>query len=132
MIVSRNYILSSTQIMANKTFHYKYEESYKQLVDEIINDYYDEEIHKDDDTWYYDALHEVVNCYVSRYDEEAREVVEKYGVFKAIEDYENEYGKFEIDKCENCNYMKLYYHLIYNFIMENYREKLESPPTEDE
>ena len=90
------------------------------------------EEHKDDDTWFYDALHEVIDCYVSRYDEEAREVVEKYGVFKAIKDYENEYGEFEIDKCENCNYMKLYYHLIYDFIMENYREKLESPPTEDE
>jgi len=114
------------------TYHYKYKESYEQLVDEIIRDYYNEEEHKDDDSWYCDALHEVIDCYVSRYGEEAREVVEKYGVFKAIEEYENEYGKFEIDKCENCNYMKLYYNLINTFIMENYREKLESPPTEDE
>lgn len=118
--------------MASKTFYYKYEESYEQLVDEIIRDYYNEEIHKDDDTWYYDALHEVIDCYVSRYDEEAREVVEKYGVFKAIKDYENEYGNFEIDKSEHKNYMRLYYHIIYDFIMENYREKLESALTDDE
>ena len=55
-----------------KPFHYQYEESYEQLVDEIINDYYNEEEHKGDDTWYYDALHEVIDSYVCRYDYEAK------------------------------------------------------------
>lgn len=116
-----------------KPFHYQYEESYEQLVDEIINDYYNEEEHKGDDTWYYDALHEVIDSYVCRYDYEAKEVVDKYGVFNAISDYNDEgMGDFEIDESATKNYMKLYYILIYRFIMDNYTEKLESVSTKDE
>jgi hypothetical protein len=96
-------------------FHYEYAESYDQLVNEIKEHYDKEE--------YYDALHEVIDNYVTKYDYEAKEVIDKYGVFKIIEEYENQYGDFEIDKSEMKNYMKLYYILIYNYIMENYMEE---------
>ena len=119
--------------MTSQTFTYQYEESYEELVDQIINDYYNEEKHKGDDTWYYDALHDVIDSYVCRYDYEAKEVVDKYGVFNAISDYNDEgIGDFEIDESATKNYMKLYYILIYRFIMDNYTEKLESVSTKDE
>lgn len=111
-------------------FHYEYAETYDNLVDEI-NEYYDKAEHYGDDTWYYDAKHEVIDNYVSNNDYEAKEVVNKYGVFKLIQEYENEYGKFDIDKNELKNYMTLYYILIDNYIMENHFRELEQISKED-
>lgn len=105
-------------------FHYEYAESYDELVNEI-KEHYNKEEHYGDDTWYYDAKHEVIDNYVTKYDYEAKEVVSKYGVFKLIEEYESQYGDFEIDKSEYKNYLVLYYVLIDNYIMDNHIEKLE-------
>jgi hypothetical protein len=87
--------------------------------------YYEKEEHFGDDTWFYDAKHEVIDNYVVKYDYEAKEVVDKYGVFKLIQEYENQYGEFEIDKNELNNYMKLYFLLIDNYIMDYHIQKLE-------
>ena len=111
-------------------FHYEYAETYDNLVDEI-NEYYDKAEHYGDDTWYYDAKHEVIDNYVSNNDYEAKEVVNKYGVFKIIQEYSNEYGEFVIDKCELTNYMKLYFHLINQYIMDNHFRELEQISKED-
>ena len=105
-------------------FHYEYAETYDNLLDDI-HKYYNKEEHYGDDTWYYDAKHEVIDNYVTKYDYEAKEVVSKYGVFKLIEEYESQYGDFEIDKSEYKNYLVLYYVLIDNYIMDNHIEKLE-------
>jgi len=111
-------------------FHYEYAEQYDNLVDKI-NEYYDKTEHYGDDTWYYDAKHEVIDNYVLNNVHEAKEVVNKYGVFKLIQEYENEYGKFDIDKNELKNYMTLYYILIDNYIMENHFRELEQISKED-
>ena len=111
-------------------FHYEYAESYDNLVDEI-NEYYNKEEHFGDDTWYYDAKHEVIDNYVTKYDYEAKEVIDKYGVFKIIQEYKDEYGDFEIDKNDTKNYMCLYYFLIDNYIMENHIKELEQLCIED-
>jgi hypothetical protein len=111
-------------------FHYEYAESYIQLVDEI-KELYDKEEHYGDDTWFYDAKHEVIDNYVVKYDYEAKEVIDKYGVFKIIQEYKDEYGDFEIDKKETKNYMCLYYFLIDNYITENHHKELEKLSIED-
>ena len=111
-------------------FHYEYAEAYDNLLDDI-HKYYNKEEHYGDDTWYYDAKHEVIDNYVSNNDYEAKEVVNKYGVFKLIQEYENQYDEFVIDKCELTNYMKLYFHLIDNYIMENHIKDLENLCIED-
>ena len=108
----------------SKSFSYKYSQSYDDLIDDIIM-YYEKEEHFGDDTWFYDAKHEVIDNYVVKYDYEAKEVVDKYGVFKLIQEYENQYGEFEIDKNELNNYMKLYFLLIDNYIMDYHIQKLE-------
>ena len=100
------------------------------LLDEI-HTYYDKHEHYDDDTWYYDAKHEVIDNYVTNHDYEAKEVIDKYGVFKIIQEYTDEYGEFVIDKNEKKNYMCLYYHLIDKYIMENHIKELEQLCKED-
>jgi hypothetical protein len=111
-------------------FHYEYAECYDKLVDKI-NEYYNKEEHFGDDTWYYDAKHEVIDCYVSKYDYEAKEVIDKYGVFKIIREYSDFYGEYDIDESDRKNYMRFYFHLIDRYIMDNYLNELESISKDD-
>ena len=117
--------------MPSKSFFYEYSKSYDDLINDIIS-CYDKKKHYGDDTWYYDFKHQFIDEYVVNYDFEAKEVVNKYGVFKLIEEYENQYGKFEIDKSEYKNYLVLYYVLIDNYIMENHIDKLEQECKNDD
>ena len=117
--------------MPSKSFFYEYSKSYDELIDDIISCYNKKE-HYGDDCWFYDFKHQFIDEYVVKYDYEAKEVVNKYGVFELIEEYENQYGKFVIDKNELKNYLVLYYVLIDNYIMENHIEKLEKECKNDD
>lgn len=71
---------------------------------------------------YYDNIHDAVNDYVVHYDYEIKEIVDKYGVFKAIQLRKDSYGEFEIDKNENKNYMTLGYVIISEEVKNKYPE----------
>ena len=97
-----------------------------------VKEHFDEEKHMGDENWFCDAIHEEIDAYVVKYDYEAKEVVLKYGVFKAISLYEEEYGDFEIDKNDyDKNYLKLYYVIIEEEFMRRYRDELEDMANED-
>ena len=97
-----------------------------------VKEHFDKEKHMGDDTWYYDALHEEIDAYVVRYDYEAKKIVLKYGVFEAICICDETYGEFEIDKKDyDRNYLKLYYLIIEEVMMDNFKQELEDMANED-
>ena len=97
----------------------------KQIFKSILK-HYDQEEHEGDDNWHCDARHEEIDAYCVRYDYEAKEIVDKYGVFKAIKLYQDQYGEYVIDDNEHKNYMLLYYLIIEEQLMDDYQEKLEN------
>jgi len=96
-----------------------------------VKEHFDEEKHIGDDTWFYDALHEEIDAYVVKYDYEAKQVVLKYDVFEAIAICKEKYGEFEIEEEHSNNYLKLYYLIIEEVMMDNYQQELEDMANED-
>jgi len=82
--------------------------------------------HKDDDSWYYDIKHEVIDEYCMKYDYQAKEIVNSYGVFKAIKLHQDQYGEFEINENESKNYLILFYVILDEQLMNDHQEELEN------
>ena len=97
-----------------------------------IIEQYDEEKHKGDDTWYYDIKSEEIDDYCLKYDYEAKEVVDEYGVFDAIKLYQDDNGEFDIEDNNRRNYLKLFYLIVDEAVMKEYGEKLEKYNSEKE
>jgi len=96
-----------------------------------VKQHFDEEKHIGDDTWFYDALHEEIDAYVVKYDYEAKQVVLKYDVFEAIAICKEKYEEFEIEDTPTKNYLKLYYLIIEEVMMDNFIQELEDMANED-
>ena len=103
---------------------------YEQILS-AVEESFDEEEHMGDDTWFYDTLHETIDGYVMKFDYEAKEVVDGYGVFDAINVYKDKCGDFEIEESNHKNYLKLYYVIIEEEFMNKYQRKLEDMANKD-
>lgn len=103
----------------------------EQIYNSIL-DYYDKEEHKGDDTWFYYAKHEVIDDYCVKFEKDAKEIVNKYGIFKAIKLHQDNFGEFIINDRENKNYLMLFYLIIDEKLMDEYQDKLENIRCEDE
>jgi hypothetical protein len=103
---------------------------YEQILS-AVEESFDEEEHMGDDTWYCDTLHETIDGYVCRFDYEAKEVVDGYGVFDAIKVCKEKFGDFEIEESNHKNYLKLYYVIIEEEFMNKYQRKLEDMANKD-
>ena len=103
---------------------------YEQILN-AVKESFDEEKNMGDDTWFYDAMHEEIDAYVSKYDYEAKKVVDGYGVFDAIKVYKDRFGDFEIDESATKNYLTLYYVIIEEEFMTKYQEELEDMANKD-
>ena len=103
---------------------------YEQILS-AVEESFDEEEHMGDDTWYYDTLHETIDGYVCKFDYEAKEVVDGYGVFDAIKVCKEKFGDFEIEESNHKNYLKLYYVIIEEEFMNKYQRKLEDMANKD-
>jgi len=95
-----------------------------------------EEILRNNDTFeemYNKFKEEAIDEYVSKYDYEMEEIVNSYGVFKAIRSYQKEYGEFIIDSgCNFKYYNQLGYLVIEEYMSENnYCEKTKDSIKED-
>ena len=99
--------------------HYHYD------IEDITNEIYlsvkDEVLFSDE--WYedfYDEKHMIINTYVCNESINViRKSVNDYGVFKAIRDWENEYGEFEFSEDEDMNYKKLAYYILNEYFRDN-------------
>lgn len=73
--------------------------------------------------WYeefYKELHMIIDIYA--YNESIkviRKSVNKYGVFKALSAYEDQYGDFDFSKNEDMNYRNLSYFILYEYFYDN-------------
>ncbi len=97
---------------------------YEQILS-AVKEHYNIEEHIGDVCWFHDALHEEIDAYVVKYYYEAKQVVLKYDVFKAISLYEELYVEFEIEETPRKNYLKLYCAIIKDEFMSRYRDELE-------
>lgn len=102
---------------------------YEQILS-AVKESFEEEKHMGDDTWFYDAKHEAIDNYVCKYDYEAKQVVDDYGVFDAIKLCKDHYCDFEIDESPIKNYLKLYYVIIEEEFMTKYQDELEGMASE--
>jgi len=95
---------------------------YSNYIDlEAIFDGYEYNGDKDGDD-FQDELHEIIDEYIcSEHEHFIRELVHTYGVFKAIKDYNCEYGEFTIDPDLSFvkNYGTLAYYIVNDYIREN-------------
>lgn len=104
---------------------------YEQILN-AVKEHFNEEEHMGDKNWFYDAKHEEIDAYVMRYDYEAKQVVNSYDVFRAINTYKDHFGDFEIDEEDlSRNYLKLYYVIIEEEFMDKYRDELEDMANEE-
>ena len=91
-------------------FEYDYHYDIKDITNEIYLSVKDEVLFSDE--WYeefYDEIHMIIDTYVCNESINViRKSVNDYGVFKAIRDWEFEYGDFEFDEDEEMNYKELF------------------------
>lgn len=103
-----------------------------EIYDSII-EHYDKEKHKQNDTWYYDSWDQAIDDYCFILDARiAKEVVDEYGVFKAIKLYEDKYGEYVVYDSESKNYLMLFYVIVEERLLDEYQEKLKNYKGEDE
>lgn len=69
---------------------------------------------------YYDYLYELIDQYVIRYDYDMKELVDSYGVFKAIKLYSDNFGEYEINDNELKNYMMLGFLIVKDLFTDKY------------
>ena len=91
------------------------------VVDAIIDMFRCVDI-KDEDV-YYDELHINIDERIVGSTGEAKEIVENYGVLKAIKLYKQEYGDFELDDDDNKVYMTLCYCIMREWFNTYYSYK---------
>ena len=73
---------------------------------------------KDEDT-YIDEMHVNIDEWVCGSTDEAKQIVDNYGVLKAIRLYKNEYGEFELHDDDDKVYLTLSYCII-NYWFNSY------------
>ena len=99
---------------------------YEYIINEIKENY---DPKKDD---LYDITHQVIDEYAVSNDYEARQEVEKYGTIKAIKEYTENYSDFDLKRPTlNC-YLTLYYHIIYEEIINSTIYKKLQAETDDD
>lgn len=86
--------------------------------DEIVNYFkdYNEEINIDN---YYDIKHNAIEEYLLNNDYENKQLVDQFGVFKALKLYTQNFGEFDFEKNES----NMYATLAYIIIDENFNNK---------
>ena len=81
-----------------------------------------EEIDKEDfvEDFYTDLISEKLNEFVEvKNKQDVKELVDTFGVIKAIKNFDNHYGTFHFDDAED----KVYAKLFYNIIQEDFNDK---------
>lgn len=80
----------------------------------------------------YGILDDTIDWYCEKTHYDAKQVVNKYGVLEAIEEYENALCDFELSKNKDENYFKLYRFLVGEYIQNEYYETFEKMSEENE
>ena len=111
------YIYIFIIVKMGKTYSIDYEMP-EYIVEHITDNLIDANIANGDD--YYDELHSIIDDWIVGSTGEAREIVDDFGVLKAIRLYQEDYGEFILDEDDDKVYMSLSYCIIKNWFDNNY------------
>ena len=100
-----------------------YTTDYEQILS-AVNNYFSINENDGDEDWFYEPLNDEIYTYINGKYDEAKSIVDSYGIFEAIKACNDFYGKFEIEECPRENYLTLYCGVIKKGFITKYKDNL--------